>query len=159
MNLLFYMQVSTLIEQVVEDESQMEGLMDNCSRVMVWHIDLESSYSFYPQKWIVKNNLDAIVHLPLVWSPQMKKWRAVNCHPNCKWNLYSLILLYSILIFFKINYCPAVYISSFTLWMFGTMLKFQWLEDLLSNITSYPEGRTKSLKVLNQASQTTWCGT
>ncbi|KAL3023680.1 hypothetical protein AAZX31_04G079900 [Glycine max] len=58
--------VSTLIEQVVEDESQMEGLMDNCSRVMVWHIDLESSYSFYPQKWIVKNNLDAIVHLPLV---------------------------------------------------------------------------------------------
>ncbi|KAK7410370.1 hypothetical protein VNO78_01101 [Psophocarpus tetragonolobus] len=58
--------VSTLIEQVVEDESQMEGLMDNCSRVMVWHTDLESSYSFYPQKWIVKNNLDAIFHLPVV---------------------------------------------------------------------------------------------
>jgi len=65
-NLLFYMQVSTLIEQVVEDESQMEGLMHNCSRVMVWQIDLESSYSSYPQKWIAKNNLDAIVHLPLV---------------------------------------------------------------------------------------------
>lgn len=58
--------VSTLIEQVVEDESQMEGLMDNCSRVMVWHIDLESSYSFYPHKWVVKNNLDAIFRLPLV---------------------------------------------------------------------------------------------
>ncbi|RDX75938.1 putative beta-1,4-xylosyltransferase IRX9H, partial [Mucuna pruriens] len=57
--------VSTLIEQVVEDESQMEGLTDNCSRVMVWHIDFESSYSFYPQKWIVKSNLDAIIHLPL----------------------------------------------------------------------------------------------
>jgi len=64
--LLFYMQVSTLIEQVIEDESQMEGLMDNCSRVMVWHIDLESSYSSYPQKWILKNNLDAIFQLPLV---------------------------------------------------------------------------------------------
>ncbi|QCE16083.1 galactosylgalactosylxylosylprotein 3-beta-glucuronosyltransferase 2 [Vigna unguiculata] len=60
------LRVSTLIEQVVEDESQMEGLMDNCSRVMVWHIDLESSYSSYPQKWIVKNNLDAIFQLPLV---------------------------------------------------------------------------------------------
>lgn len=58
--------VSTLIEQMVEDESQMEGLMDNCSRVMVWHIDLESSYSFYPQQWIVKNNLDAIFPLQLV---------------------------------------------------------------------------------------------
>jgi len=63
--LLFYMQVSTLIEQMIEDESQMEGLMDNCSRVMVWHIDLESSSS-YPQKWILKNNLDAIFKLPLV---------------------------------------------------------------------------------------------
>ncbi|XP_027356401.1 probable beta-1,4-xylosyltransferase IRX9H [Abrus precatorius] len=58
--------VSSLIEQVVEDESQMEGLMENCSRVMVWHVDLESSYSFYPQKWIVKNKLNVILHLPLV---------------------------------------------------------------------------------------------
>lgn len=58
--------VSTLIEQVVEDESQMEGLMNNCLHVMVWHIDLESSYSFYPQKWITRNNLDVILHLPLV---------------------------------------------------------------------------------------------
>ncbi|KAF7830123.1 putative beta-1,4-xylosyltransferase IRX9H [Senna tora] len=33
-------QVSTFIEQVVEDESQMEGLMNNCSRIMVWHIDM-----------------------------------------------------------------------------------------------------------------------
>lgn len=59
------MQASTLIEQIVEDESQMEGLMNNCSRVMVWHIDLESSHSFYPQKWILKNYLDVIFHLPL----------------------------------------------------------------------------------------------
>ncbi|RYR33564.1 hypothetical protein Ahy_A10g048170 isoform C [Arachis hypogaea] len=56
--------VSTLIEQVVEDESQMEGLMNNCSSVMVWHIDLEPSHSFYPQKWMIKNYLDVI--LPLV---------------------------------------------------------------------------------------------
>ncbi|KAL2346919.1 hypothetical protein Fmac_000919 [Flemingia macrophylla] len=60
------LRVSTLIEQVVEDESQMQGLMDNCLRVMVWHVDLESSYLFYPQRWMVKNNLDAIFHLLLV---------------------------------------------------------------------------------------------
>ncbi|CAJ1973878.1 unnamed protein product [Sphenostylis stenocarpa] len=58
--------VSTLIEQLIEDESQMEGLMDNCSSVMVWHIDLEASYSSYPQKRTVKNNLDAILQLPIV---------------------------------------------------------------------------------------------
>lgn len=58
--------VSTLIEQIVEDESEMEGLMNDCSRVMVWNIDLESSYSFYPKKWITENNLDIIWNLPLV---------------------------------------------------------------------------------------------
>lgn len=54
-----------LIEQVVEDESQMEGLMNDCSRVMVWRIDLEPSHSFYPRKWIAENNLDVIWNLPL----------------------------------------------------------------------------------------------
>lgn len=58
--------VSTLIEQIVEDESEMEGLMNDCSRVMVWNIDLESSYSFYPKKWITENNLDIIWNLHLV---------------------------------------------------------------------------------------------
>ncbi|KAK7282992.1 hypothetical protein RIF29_12163 [Crotalaria pallida] len=58
--------ISALIEQVVEDESQMEGLINNCSKVMIWHIDLESSYSIYPRKWIMRNNLDAILQLPLV---------------------------------------------------------------------------------------------
>lgn len=58
--------VSTLIEQIVKDESEMEGLMNDCSRVMVWNIDLESSYSFYPKKWITENNLDVIWNFPLV---------------------------------------------------------------------------------------------
>ncbi|CAL5205204.1 unnamed protein product [Lathyrus oleraceus] len=58
--------VSMLIEQVVEDESQMEGLMSDCSRVMVWRIDHKSSHSFYPRKWIAENNLDVIWNLPLV---------------------------------------------------------------------------------------------
>ncbi|XP_044471207.1 probable beta-1,4-xylosyltransferase IRX9H [Mangifera indica] len=56
-------QASTFIEQIVEDESQMEGLLENCSRIMVWLPPSESSISFYPQKWFLKNNLDAIASL------------------------------------------------------------------------------------------------
>lgn len=32
-------QVSTFIEQVVEDESQMEGFPVHCSRIMVWQFN------------------------------------------------------------------------------------------------------------------------
>ncbi|XP_031256603.1 probable beta-1,4-xylosyltransferase IRX9H isoform X2 [Pistacia vera] len=56
-------QASTFIEQIVEDESQMEGLLENCSRIMVWLLPSESSDSFYPQKWFLKNNLDVIAPL------------------------------------------------------------------------------------------------
>ncbi|KAJ0030800.1 hypothetical protein Pint_12816 [Pistacia integerrima] len=56
-------QASTFIEQIVEDESQMEGLLENCSRIMVWLHPSESSNSFYPQKWFLKNNLDVIAPL------------------------------------------------------------------------------------------------
>ncbi|EOY29713.1 hypothetical protein QUC31_020639 [Theobroma cacao] len=56
-------QASLFIEQVVEDESQMEGLLQDCSRVMVWELNAESSNSFYPQKWSMKNNLDIIAPL------------------------------------------------------------------------------------------------
>lgn len=56
-------QVSTFIQQVVEDESQIEALMPNCSRIMVWDIYLAPSNSFYPSKWLMKNNLDVILPL------------------------------------------------------------------------------------------------
>ncbi|MBA0784000.1 hypothetical protein Gotri_001628, partial [Gossypium trilobum] len=56
-------QVSSFIEQVVEDERRMEGLPLDCSRIMVWELSIESSNSFYPQKWSVKNNLDVIAPL------------------------------------------------------------------------------------------------
>ncbi|PRQ27500.1 putative 1,4-beta-D-xylan synthase [Rosa chinensis] len=56
-------QVSTFIEQVVEDESQMEGLLQDCSRIMVWHRHHESVNAFYPHKWFKKNNLDVIASL------------------------------------------------------------------------------------------------
>ncbi|KAK8679515.1 hypothetical protein V6N13_144964 [Hibiscus sabdariffa] len=54
---------SSFIEQVVEDESQMEGLPQDCSRIMVWELNVEPSYSFYPTKWSMKNNLDIIAPL------------------------------------------------------------------------------------------------
>ncbi|GKV44862.1 hypothetical protein SLEP1_g52005 [Rubroshorea leprosula] len=57
-------QASAFVEQVVEDESQMEGLLQDCSRIMVWHLDVLSSNSFYPaQNWFMKNNLDIIAPL------------------------------------------------------------------------------------------------
>ncbi|KAF6164461.1 hypothetical protein GIB67_025287 [Kingdonia uniflora] len=52
-------QESTFIEQVVEDESQMEGLVD-CSRILLWHLHLEASHPFYPQNWLTKKSLDVI---------------------------------------------------------------------------------------------------
>lgn len=55
--------VSTLVEQIVEDESQMEGLLQNCSRVMVWHLHVDSSSYFYPQSWLTKSNLNATASL------------------------------------------------------------------------------------------------
>ncbi|RVW17261.1 putative beta-1,4-xylosyltransferase IRX9H [Vitis vinifera] len=56
-------QVSTFIERLVEDESQMEGLPEGCSTIMVWHLHLESSHSFYPREWLMKDNLDVIAQL------------------------------------------------------------------------------------------------
>ncbi|KAI7995478.1 putative beta-1,4-xylosyltransferase IRX9H [Camellia lanceoleosa] len=56
-------QVSTFMEQVVEDESQMECLPQNCSRIMIWHLHVESSFS-YPPEWFLKyNNQDIIAPL------------------------------------------------------------------------------------------------
>ncbi|XP_010541258.1 PREDICTED: probable beta-1,4-xylosyltransferase IRX9H [Tarenaya hassleriana] len=49
------LKVSSFIEQIVEDETQMEGLPEGCSNVMVWQLHLESSHPFYPNKWLLKN--------------------------------------------------------------------------------------------------------
>lgn len=36
---------SSFIEQVVEDESQMEGVPSQCSKILVWHLDVPPFYS------------------------------------------------------------------------------------------------------------------
>ncbi|XP_031404983.1 probable beta-1,4-xylosyltransferase IRX9H isoform X1 [Punica granatum] len=57
-------QVTAFVEQIVEDESQMEGLPPGCSRVMVWEIRQGNSHSsLYPKSWLMKNNLDNIGRL------------------------------------------------------------------------------------------------
>lgn len=56
-------QESTFIEQLVEDESQMEGLPKDCSKIMVWHLHLEAPKIFYPQGWSMQKNLDVVAHL------------------------------------------------------------------------------------------------
>lgn len=59
----FFFQESTFIEQLVEDESQMEGLPKDCSKVMVWHLHLEATQLYYPQSWLMKKNLDIVATL------------------------------------------------------------------------------------------------
>ncbi|KAG8499294.1 hypothetical protein CXB51_005793 [Gossypium anomalum] len=54
-------QESTFIEQVVEDESQMEGIPHGCSRIMNWHLHLEMDNLFYPKGWLLEKNLEVIL--------------------------------------------------------------------------------------------------
>ncbi|XP_072955724.1 probable beta-1,4-xylosyltransferase GT43E [Typha angustifolia] len=51
------------IQQLVEDESQMEGLADNCSRIMVWHQNLESPDLNHPIGWLMQKSLEVVVPL------------------------------------------------------------------------------------------------
>lgn len=54
-------QETTFIEQLVADESQMEGTPPSCSRIMNWHLHLESHGLVYPKGWLLQKNLDAIL--------------------------------------------------------------------------------------------------
>lgn len=51
-------QETTFIEQLVEDESRMEGMLHGCSRIMNWHLHLEVRDLFYPKSWLLQKNLD-----------------------------------------------------------------------------------------------------
>ncbi|CAI9771335.1 unnamed protein product [Fraxinus pennsylvanica] len=54
-------QETTFIEQVVEDESQMEGVPPGCHRIMNWHLHLEARELVYPIGWTLQKNLDAVL--------------------------------------------------------------------------------------------------
>ncbi|KAG8377408.1 hypothetical protein BUALT_Bualt08G0029900 [Buddleja alternifolia] len=55
-------QETTFIQQIVEDESQMEGVPPGCYKIMNWHLHLEARDLIYPKGWILQNNLDAVIH-------------------------------------------------------------------------------------------------
>lgn len=56
-------QETTFIEQLVEDESQMEGLPSGCSKVMVWHLHFEAAEVVYPPGWRLEQDLNATILL------------------------------------------------------------------------------------------------
>jgi len=56
-------QVTTFIEQLVEDESQMEGIPADCSQIMNWHVPFGSENLAYPKGWRVPTNLDVVIPL------------------------------------------------------------------------------------------------
>lgn len=56
-------QVTTFVEQLVEDESQMEGLPADCSQIMNWHVPFGSENLAYPKGWRVATNLDVVIPL------------------------------------------------------------------------------------------------
>ncbi|KAK8938080.1 putative glucuronosyltransferase [Platanthera guangdongensis] len=58
-------QESKFVEQLVEDESQMEGLSENCSRILVWHLHLEAPQLLYPSGWLFERNLENLIPLML----------------------------------------------------------------------------------------------
>jgi len=57
------LQVTTFVEQLVEDESQMEGIPADCSQIMNWHVPFGSENLAYPKGWRVATNLDVIIPL------------------------------------------------------------------------------------------------
>ncbi|CAI9116074.1 OLC1v1017128C1 [Oldenlandia corymbosa var. corymbosa] len=51
-------QETTFIEQIVADESQMEGIPFGCSRIMNWHLHMDARHLLYPAGWMLEKNLD-----------------------------------------------------------------------------------------------------
>ena len=56
-------QGTTFVEQLVEDESQMEGIPADCSQIMNWHVPFGSESPVYPKGWRATANLDVIIPL------------------------------------------------------------------------------------------------
>ncbi|CAL4957225.1 unnamed protein product [Urochloa decumbens] len=56
-------QETTFIEQLVEDETHMEGIPAGCSKIMNLNLRLEDKHLVYPKGWEMTENLDVIVPL------------------------------------------------------------------------------------------------
>ncbi|KAG2664880.1 hypothetical protein I3760_16G102900 [Carya illinoinensis] len=56
-------QETTFIQQVVENESLMEGTPAGCSRIINWHLRLEARLFVYPRGWLLQKNLNVVLPL------------------------------------------------------------------------------------------------
>lgn len=52
-------QETTFIEQLVAEESQMEGIPNGCGNIMNWHLHLDACGVLYPRGWSLHRNLEA----------------------------------------------------------------------------------------------------
>ncbi|KAH0904948.1 hypothetical protein HID58_044451 [Brassica napus] len=52
---------TTFIEQVVADESNMEGVPPACSRILNWHLHLNALDVPYPQGWVIQKNFESVI--------------------------------------------------------------------------------------------------
>jgi hypothetical protein len=57
------LQESRFIEKLVKNDRQVEGLPDNCNRVMVWNFNLEPPLLNYPTGWSLYKDLE--VNMPV----------------------------------------------------------------------------------------------
>lgn len=57
------LQVTAFVERLVEDESQMEGFLSDCSRIMAWHLHVEAPELGYPNDWSLQKNLEVVAPL------------------------------------------------------------------------------------------------
>ncbi|KAL5232228.1 hypothetical protein ABZP36_031004 [Zizania latifolia] len=55
------LQESRFIEKLVKNERQIEGLPEDCNRVMVWNFNLEPPQLNYPSGWSLHKNLDGVI--------------------------------------------------------------------------------------------------
>lgn len=56
-------QATTFIEQLVEDETHMEGIPTGCSKIMNVNLRLEDKHLVYPKEWQMTENLDVLIPL------------------------------------------------------------------------------------------------
>ncbi|XP_074286952.1 putative beta-1,4-xylosyltransferase IRX9H [Silene latifolia] len=56
-------QETALLEQVIAEESQMEGIPDSCGKIMNWHLHLDAHGAKYPRGWMLQKNLDAVLSI------------------------------------------------------------------------------------------------
>ncbi|KAG8069342.1 hypothetical protein GUJ93_ZPchr0005g15018 [Zizania palustris] len=55
------LQESRFIEKLVKNEHQIEGLPEDCNRVMVWNLNFEPPQFNYPPGWSLNKNLDGVI--------------------------------------------------------------------------------------------------